>query len=347
MFRLEPLLRFRAVWGLACFGLFLVGCHSRDRDIPHETEKEFIPMAFDKTFADLGDTPSRIQYDFSFQNVSEATIDRISFSSTCGCSVAQIEPKTIPPGASGKVTVEIDQSNKGKGPQTYMVFVHYETNEKYRQRLVVKTKNGTGVTCVPERFDIETWSREPIVRNLCLWDSRTVPLRIKEIKTSAPWIRCEPADPPREFFEEKRFTYHVMIDVDSIPSGKNEGYLEILTEDPQYPRFEIPILCRIQPSILVIPERVAMVKDVDQVKWTGRFLVRHREGLPVVLRVESESPEKSLDYAVNTEEDADAEVSLAIDSETERYHPLPWTLKLLVEKPCREEIEFTLLSESP
>lgn len=126
-----------------------------------------------RVVADPGKGPVVVTYQVTNRGGSDLVLGRVS--TTCGCSVASIEPNVVGPGRSAIITVEGHPPGSGENH----VSIHIETNQPDRPELVLHLTmvGSTSVPYVatssvavpfgtvrrenpPERFWIETRERE-------------------------------------------------------------------------------------------------------------------------------------------------------------------------------------------
>lgn len=73
----------------------------------------------------------KVSYDFKFTNVGKSNLVISSAAASCGCTVADFPKEPIPPGKSGKITVEFNSEGKsGYTEKTITVVTNCEPNTK-------------------------------------------------------------------------------------------------------------------------------------------------------------------------------------------------------------------------
>lgn len=73
----------------------------------------------------------KVSYDFKFTNVGKGNLVISSAAASCGCTVADFPKEPIPPGKSGKITVEFNSEGKsGYTEKTITVVTNAEPNTK-------------------------------------------------------------------------------------------------------------------------------------------------------------------------------------------------------------------------
>lgn len=73
----------------------------------------------------------KVKYDFKFKNVGKGNLVISHAAASCGCTVADFPKEPIPPGQSGKITVEFNSEGKsGYTEKTITVVTNCEPNTK-------------------------------------------------------------------------------------------------------------------------------------------------------------------------------------------------------------------------
>jgi len=78
-----------------------------------------------------------VAHSFSFRNTGDAAATITRVSSSCGCTVANVSDKVIPPGKSGAIKAAFDSSDF-YGPVTKEVFVYLGDQQKPAYILTMK-----------------------------------------------------------------------------------------------------------------------------------------------------------------------------------------------------------------
>jgi len=81
------------------------------------TQSSDVDLLIEPTLLDLGRIPSdsHVKSDFKITNKTSEPLFILAVESSCGCTVTDIENKRLSPGASTKVSIDVDTSAK-KGP---------------------------------------------------------------------------------------------------------------------------------------------------------------------------------------------------------------------------------------
>lgn len=121
--------------------LLLLSCNSNSNTAnePSSNEvtignKDELPIIdFEEEEHDFGKIVQgeKVSYDFRFTNVGKSNLVISNASASCGCTIADFPKEPIPPGKSGKITVEFNSEGKsGYTEKTITVVTNCEPNTK-------------------------------------------------------------------------------------------------------------------------------------------------------------------------------------------------------------------------
>jgi len=112
-------------------------------------------FTFDKNVYDFNKVAQgkSVEHSFTFRNTGNApgTISRVS--SSCGCTVANVSNKVIPPGKTGTIKTSFDSSDFN-GPVTKEVFVYMDNQQKPAYILTLKGIVVEELVITPRQIDL-------------------------------------------------------------------------------------------------------------------------------------------------------------------------------------------------
>lgn len=111
--------------------------------------------------------------DFAFKNTGDSPVNISSLQTSCGCTVAKVDQKDIPPGGTGAVHVRFDVGGR-KGEQVKSVIV--KTSDRTKQTLILRVFVQESVSFSQKEF---------------VWNSGTLPTEKESI------IEVDPASGAR------------------------------------------------------------------------------------------------------------------------------------------------------
>lgn len=121
--------------------IFLASCSSSSdtskepsaNDINIGNKNELPIIDFEEEEHDFGKIVQgeKVIYDFKFTNVGKSNLIISNASASCGCTIADFPKEPIPPGKSGKITVEFNSEGKsGYTEKIITVVTNCEPNTK-------------------------------------------------------------------------------------------------------------------------------------------------------------------------------------------------------------------------
>lgn len=183
------------------------------------------------------DEGEKIKHTFTFKNIGTSQLEVYS-RSTCSCTVSSISSRSIPPGETGDITIELDTAGRtGLTSQT----VYLKTNDPVNKNTIL-TISGIiepGIKVVPEKiwFD-EVVINNTVKREILITGSKKSGLSIKNI--DAPNGVTAKILPVKTIDDDIKIPVELTIDTGGIPGDYNEK-IKVYTNDKKKPAIIIPI----------------------------------------------------------------------------------------------------------
>jgi hypothetical protein len=200
------------------------------------------------------------RHEFAFKNVGTAPLVLTKGTTSCKCTISEVDTKPIPPGGSTKVTVQWSgKGNLGDFQQTANII----TNDPARSQitLTIDGRLTTSVRVDPSDLVItRITAGEPAGAKFRLYGSLTEPLQIKEIKLEDPkfaglfQFRSRPlsteelkADP------DARSGYEVEVTIrPGLPVGLIRQKILLATNYSSRPSIELPVGGKVVSQIAIV-----------------------------------------------------------------------------------------------
>ncbi len=197
-------------------------------------------LTFDKSVYDFKNViqGKDVTHSFTFRNTGDApgTITRIS--SSCGCTVANVSDKVIPPGKSGTIKTSFDSSDFS-GPVSKEVFVYLANQQKPAYTLTMKGVVTEELVITPRQINlgsVKAGVRKDVTMEMENQGKKTI--KISSLKTALPQTTISCRKKVLKPGEKSSFKVSV------IPRGDNRfvnGYLTISTNSQGKSEKTIPI----------------------------------------------------------------------------------------------------------
>lgn len=181
---------------------------------------------------------------FMYRNVSDQEVRIQSLTPSCGCLRPQIDSMTIAPGEYGRLLMPIRTANEAAGPHEYLVKVLYEDGQPHEidltTKLVLPDKK---IEVSPKAMWFYQSGTEVTPMQLTVTDRRAESFQINNISCSSDFWTVKQVSDRLGADSERIITLNVTLAA-NIPAGRHRGIINIETDDPMYPRIQVPIGCQ-------------------------------------------------------------------------------------------------------
>jgi hypothetical protein len=268
--------------------------------------------------------PLHQRFTFVNQGTTTVTIDRLS--ATCGCMTPRLDKRVYQPCESGSFVLEVNTLTQPAGPNRWRVGVHYnERDQSKTQELHLSATLVAEIRVEPARLAFSTAGR--MTDDIVITDQRPLPFRVTSAQTSSPYLTTTIAG------EGSTFRVHLEVK-DSLPAGRHEEILSILTDDPGDRELRVPItiMKRDRMAVRPTPAAVNLTIPRDQPAPSRIVLLRGEDEEPVEIdKIEVDSPALHCRWAAGPGRMATLKVSVDQARVTD---VLRGTVKVHVRKPA-------------
>ena len=214
------------------------------------------PLVCDEPVFDFGerDSTAAFKHTFSLKNAGDAaiTIDRVI--TTCGCTAATLDKKTLAPGES--VPLEIDVRLAGfRGNFQRHTYVVYGGDEPQQTRLTIRGTIVQRIRLTPERLNLALASADSPTTASAVIESleESAKFRITKLDSQSKYldVRVDTSE------DGMKHTLHIAT-VPPIPKGAYPTVIQLSTDNPDYPSVNIPVSLRVVGRVQVVPEEVVL-----------------------------------------------------------------------------------------
>lgn len=228
-----------------------------------------------------------IEHTFVVRNTGDADLKIAAIRPDCGCTAVRAGDLTVPPG--GSTTVQTRLSLKGfKGPLRKRLIV--ESNDPTMPLFTLSMAGDvvTGVEIRPERIALGAITLDSNdVHDLDILFRTNRPVHILHLDVTSPFFEARQAVPAPGF--QHRITIHALP---PFRPGLIQATVVILTDHPEYPRIEVPIVGRAVADIYATPEEIVVNADAQSPELARLVMVRSIRGQSFrVIRVDPPLPD--------------------------------------------------------
>ena len=196
--------------------------------------------AVDQPVFDFGTVAQgkKVDHSFTIKNSGDAILTIGQVSTSCGCTVAEVSSRSIPPGKSSNIKASFDSTNFS-GSISKTIFIHTNDPKTPIYNLTIKGKLFEQIEITPKQLnlgEIKVGSKkETVIR---IENKGTKPLTVISAKTAMPQVAVK-------ILKKKLKTGESgTISVTVTPRAGDRflaGYLTIVTSSPEKPEITIPV----------------------------------------------------------------------------------------------------------
>jgi hypothetical protein len=231
-----------------------------------------------------------LQHHFTLFNSGPAMIEVTDVKPGCGCLRPHLDQPTFQPGEHGTLSLEINTLTQPGGPNVWGATVHYMENGEPRELVVhVRASLVPIVSVTPATLMIHT--RTAASGEFTLIERLPNPLPLRALVSSSDHVTVTAGDPVREGDCWKRpLRLRVLA---SMPEGRHDDVLKILTGDGQYSELSVPfaVVKRSPDGVQPSPPSLNLMAGEDARFPSRIVMLSNDDDKPVVVeRVETTHP---------------------------------------------------------
>lgn len=235
-------------------------------------------IACDESTYDFGtvDPSQTVEHTFVIRNTGTLTLEITRVQPSCGCTVANISEKSVPPGGESHITSRLSLQGRS-GPQHKTIVVDSNDPLQPQTILTIKGEVGAAVSVQPAQI---TMPRVPTgsqpSTDVLVTGGDGTPFKVTAVESTSDDLAAVV-----ESLEEGK-SYRVNIALKKPLTGAFNATVVVRTDHPRRPTIEIPVNFIAAREVVVAPREINFDKPGDSA--VSRFvLVRNADGTPVEL----------------------------------------------------------------
>lgn len=237
-------------------------------------------LHFTRTEANAGNawTGRPLRCRFAFTNQGREAVHIVRVEAACGCLASRLEKESLQPGEKSSFLLDINTLTQPVGQNRWRVQVHYLDGETARrQELTLWANLQSEIKVEPPRLALS--STKAIAHEITITDERALPFRVSQVITSsehcAATLIATEGNKTRVRFAVK----------ESMPVGKHEEVLCIVTDDPNYRELRVPVTInkRARSGVTASPSSLEMSVAPGQSAPWRLVRLRGEDGKEVVV----------------------------------------------------------------
>jgi hypothetical protein len=222
----------------------------------------------------------------------------------CGCLRRALTTGVLQPGETTKLTLEVNTLTQPDGPNRWQATVGYSldvpgnpaANQTGEVLLVVAANLSREVTITPPQVGFSTTGEAK--QTIIVTDRRAKPLTVVKAASTSPHLTAEVG--PAAAGQGQRVALRLSADA---PAGHRDETVVLLTDDPAYPEFRVPVrvLKRAPGAVTATPVEVAVRFAAGQDEVSALVQLRAPDGKPVrIASAESDFPAVAVKASTGT-----------------------------------------------
>jgi hypothetical protein len=217
----------------------------------------------------IADSQSVIEHTFVIKNTGDETLDVASVKSTCGCAVASLGERSVPPGGETRVGVKLTLRGR-KGLLSKSIFVSTNDRKNPRCRLTMAGEVRDAIRVSPGRL---VFSRvvpgKEAVRDINLDAFGDKPFRILKIETDHANLTASPGKAGADAYQKVRVSLTAPQTV-----GWLNGKVTITTDLPGKRTIEVPVIAKVVGELIHTPAELTIPRQPGGTPLTRYVEVR-------------------------------------------------------------------------
>jgi hypothetical protein len=255
-------------------------------------------LVVEETVFDFGsvDQGARVEHTFRLPNRGDGVLHVDHVKSSCGCTVAVVSDRVVPPGDEARVAVAFDTS-RVTGRTTKTISVYTDDPDAPVLALSLSGQVAADFVVTPTPLYLGRIRRgESVRREVTITPGRDgTTFAVERVETSHPALHARLE--PNPDGGGQRLEVELERDV---PLGRLNATLTLHTTSPGAPVLEIPVFASVEGDVVVLPPQVTF--GVTRGSASERELVIRNRGARPVAITRVSVPDRVATYTLGTVE---------------------------------------------
>jgi hypothetical protein len=261
------------------------------------------PLQIQPATADRGEVKAGapLQQTFTLRNNTAAELRITDIAAGCGCLRPRITKRTLQPGESVDLSVEINTLAQSAGPNAWKVTVHFVQGPDGQttsgsHELVIKARVVREIDVEPIALFLSVDGEA--MHTISVTDRRERPLKITGVGCDAKFVRTQLLPASEASPRRRQIQVHLSAD---CPAGHHSETIVVQTDDPAYRELRIPlIIVRKAPGqIQATPEQLDLRLTKGQKAASGLVRLRDPDDKQIVVeKLEADHPALRFKWAI-------------------------------------------------
>lgn len=215
------------------------------------------------------DTDSSIEHTFVIQNVGDETLEISNARPACGCTVAKLTSKSIPPGGSSELTAKLSLRGR-KGHQSKAITVNSNDPKKPQYRLMLVGDVHQTIQLKPDRLIFGQMAPgQEVTLDLELVGSSDPDFLVTKIETNFETLIAKAKS------EERSKNHSITVTMTAPETiGPVNGVVRITTDHPKRPTIDVPVAANVVGELVYAPSELVIPANAGSNPLTRYVVVR-------------------------------------------------------------------------
>lgn len=248
-------------------------------------------IASDNPVYDFGtvDQTESVEHTYVLKNTGTVTLEISRIQPSCGCTVAEISEKNVPPGGESHITTRFSPAGRN-GPQHKAIVVYSNDPEQPQYTLTLQGNVGSAVFVQPSQITmprLEPGSQP--TADVFVSSGDGTAFQVTAVESTSSDLVAE----VQQMEEGKNYRVHLALK--QPLEGNFSATVLVRTDHPRRPEIQIPVRFMATREVIVAPREITFDKPGDDA--VSRFvLVRNSDGTPVQIdHIEPPNPGVKVD----------------------------------------------------
>jgi hypothetical protein len=273
---------------------------------------------------------------FTFTNAGTEPVEITEVRPGCGCLKPRLTQRTVRPGETGHLDLEVDTRRESAGPHVWQLDVRWgQGGTAGAATLRVVGHVVTEVTVQPAALTL--LADEPEAPAVVVTDLRPTPLAVRAVTTTSPHVHAVCDAPQQSPLGHHSWSVRLAVDA-SCPTGRHAEVLTVHTTDAEHPTLEVPltVVKRARPRLEAEPKSVAVAVPAGRTVQRT-VTVRDRQGQPVVVE-EVSADHEAITGAASAGPQGEGVVTIRVDGARLPPGGFSGVVRVRLSAPVRETV---------
>lgn len=293
-------------------------------------------LRFVQPVVNLGELTSHQtrKHTFAFVNQGPGPLEILAVEPSCGCMVPSLARRVVAQGDRGELVLEVKPTSQPEGSHAWFAKVRYRASgQTHETRVNIQASIRHEVLLQPTVIALHG---SGLQQEITITDRRSPAMNVTRVSVSGSLLQAR-------LTGVDKGTTRIVLQSGQVPPGRRDEVLSILTDDPVYSHFDIPVT-------LVGQVRSRIVASPDRIDWQGKvgqsppsMLIRVRasgEGAVMLQRVTSADPALTCTWAQGPENAATLKVQ--VDAAKLGKRNIASTIRVEVRSPVIETLTIPI-----